>query len=91
MQLMHQKQSQSEALKNPVERLPVKERQKLSPTLSLYVKSNKEHTSSFDKAKLDLEIATYWLLSKYIQTRRSTFREHPKKSEYKKQEKNQSK
>ena len=80
MQLMHQKQSQSEALKNLVERLPVKERQKLSPTLPLDVKSNKGHTSSFDKAKLDLEVATYWLLSKYIQTRRRYISRISKKS-----------
>jgi len=70
MQLMHQKQSQSEALKNPVERIPVKERQKLSSTFPLSVKSNKGHINSFDKARLDLEIAAYWLLSKCIQTRR---------------------
>jgi len=70
MQLMHQKQSQSEALKNPVERIPVKERQKLSSTLPWYTKSNKGQINSFDRARLDLEIATYWLLSKYIQTRR---------------------
>ena len=70
MQIMHQKPSQSEAIKNPVERIPVKERQKLSSTLPLYVKSDKRNINSFDKVRLDLEITTYWLLSKYIQARR---------------------
>ena len=67
---MHQNQSQSEAIKNRVERLPVKERQKLSSTCPLSTKSTKGRINTISKTKLDLEIVTYWLLSMYIQTRR---------------------
>ena len=75
MQLMHYKQkSQSKAIKNLVEGIPVKERQKLSEFAPFPPKSVKTGKNSLGKMKLDLEISTYWLLSKYVQARR---KHHP--------------
>jgi len=69
MQIMQHKQaSQSEALEGLVKGIPVKERLNLSE--SVFTKPQKSETNPFHKAKLDLEIATYWLLSKYVQARR---------------------
>ena len=70
MQLMHQNKSQSEALKNLVERIPVKEREKLSNVQPVIVKSSTSRINPFSQARLNLEIATYWFLSKYSQSRR---------------------
>jgi len=71
MQIMHYKQkSQSKALKNLVESIPVKERQKLSEFTPSSTKSVKKGKNSLNKMRLDLEIATYWVLSKYVQSRR---------------------
>ena len=72
MQLMHQKQtSQSKALENLVGRIPVKEGQKLSKTARPIEKYSKSGKSSFSHARLNLEIAGYWILSKYAQARRN--------------------
>ena len=71
MQLMHQKQiSQSKALENLVARIPVKERQKLVMSGPVRIRSRRNKDSWFHQSRLDLEIFTYWLLSKYAQTRR---------------------
>ena len=71
MQLMqHKSKSQSKALENLVESIPVKERQKLSKVQPLMPKSIKTGKRPFSGAKLNLEIVTYWFLSKYVQTRR---------------------
>ena len=67
MQLMQHKQAgQSEASESLVKGIPVKERLNLSE----YAKPKKSESNPFHQAKLDLEIATYWLLSKYVQTKR---------------------
>ena len=67
---MQKKVSQSEALENLVEDIPVKERQKLSQAQPTYPnKIQKTVGSRLHNARLDLEISLYWLLSKYEQTR----------------------
>ena len=69
MQIMQHKQAgQSEALESLVKGIPVKERLNLSE--SVFTKPYKSERNPFHNAKLDLEIATYWLLSKYVQARR---------------------
>lgn len=69
MQLMQHKQtSQSEALENLVKGIPVKERLNLSE--SAHAKPKKSENSVFHQARLNLEIAIYWLLCKYVQARR---------------------
>jgi len=71
MQLMHQKQtSQSKALENLVERNPVKEREKLYKTQQSIEKPSKSGKGYFSQARLNLEIAGYWMLSKYAQEKR---------------------
>ena len=71
MQLMqHKHAGQSEASESLVKGIPVKERLNLSE--SVFTKPQKPESNPFHKAKLDLEIATYWLLCKYIQARRTT-------------------
>ena len=67
--IQHNQTSQSEALENLVVSFPVKERQKLLRAEQNLVNSTKKR-NTFQNLKLDLEIATYWLLSKYSQTRK---------------------
>lgn len=66
MQLLQQKNNQSEVRKNLVVRTPVKERRKLS-----YIQTtSKKPISVFSlhKVKLEIEIMVYWLLCKYKQS-----------------------
>lgn len=72
MQIMqHKIEGQSKALENLVESIPVKERQKLSKLQPSRAWSIKTGNKSFSAARLNLEIATYWFLSKYVQARRN--------------------
>jgi hypothetical protein len=72
MQIMQYKtKSQSKALENLVKSIPVKERQKLSKLEPSMVKSTKKENEPLSAARLNLEIAVYWLLSKYVQAKRS--------------------
>lgn len=69
MQILHQKQtSQSEAAENLVKCIPVKERLKLSE--SACTKQLQSKSSLFHQARLEIELATYWLLCKFVQERR---------------------
>ncbi|WP_160049210.1 hypothetical protein [Nitrosopumilus zosterae] len=66
---MQQKNSQSEARKSLVERTPVKERKKLSVIHE--ASGTPFQTSILQQARLEAEIAVYWLLSKYAQSLRA--------------------
>ena len=67
--MQHKQTGQSEASESLVKGIPVKERLNLSEVI--FTKPQKSEKNPFNKAKLDLEIATYWLLSKYVQARRN--------------------
>ena len=64
--------SQSEALKNLVKKIPVKERQNISQTRHPSYRSQTKETIScyLHHARLDLEISLYGVLSRYSQFRR---------------------
>ena len=68
--MQHKTKSQSKALENLVGSIPVKERQKLSEIERFSIRSESKENNYLAQVKLDLEIATYWALSKYVQSQR---------------------
>ena len=67
MQQLQHENSQSEAPKSLVTRIPVKEREKFS-SIKVTTYKKPERRISLKGVKLDLEIYVYWFLSKYEQS-----------------------